>query len=119
MDLHYSKTSKQRTVWGQYNINSDVVSFVERFSEVQNVLKLYRKQLFQTLKVSSVQRSVVVCPYLGVSIIGGFTVIEKRWFGSSYTSCVMCDCSCSVVCALLCTAGLSVKPPQLQRPRIR
>ena len=99
MDFQYSKTSKQGC-FGD-NINLDVVSFVERFSEVQSVLKLYRKQLFQTLKVSFVQRYVVLCPYLGGSTIGGFTVIEKRWFGRSYTSCVMCDCSRSVVCALV------------------
>ena len=72
MDLHYSKTSKQRTP-------SYVVCFVEWFSEVQNVLKLYRKQLFRTLKVSFVQRYVVLCPYLGGSTIEGFTIIEMVW----------------------------------------
>ena len=70
----YSKTSKQRMLWGQYKFRCCVLC-----REVLRGSKCTEN--IQTLKVSSVQRSVVLCPYLGGSIIGGFTVIEKRWFG--------------------------------------
>ena len=56
--------------------NSAVMSFVEvvLFSEVPSVLKLEGNQLFGTLKSVLVERSIILCPYLGGSSIGGLTV---------------------------------------------
>ena len=50
------------------------------FSEIQNVLKLYGNQILGTLKVSLIDRSIIIlCPYLRGSTIGGFTVIVLLW----------------------------------------
>ena len=46
------------------NINSDVVSFVERLSSLRR-FKKYVKQIFGTLTcVLCIERSIILCPYL-------------------------------------------------------
>ena len=51
------------------NINSAVVSFVERLSSFggSKCIRTIGKQIF-------VERSIILCPYLGGSTIGGSTV---------------------------------------------
>ena len=64
------------------NINSAVVSFVEKLSSFggSKCIRTIGKQVFGTLNcVLCIERSIILCPYLGGSTIGGSTVTVLCW----------------------------------------
>ena len=58
------------------NINSVVLFFVERLSSFggSKCIRFYKETFFGARPVSFVERSIIICPYLGGSTIGGSTV---------------------------------------------
>ena len=65
--------NKQRTRWGYHEFTS-FVPFREAvlFSEVQIVIATVR--IFRSHDLSTVERFIIQCPFLGGSTIGGYTV---------------------------------------------
>ena len=57
------------------NINSAVVSFVERLSSLRRFKMYWETNFLGPCPVSFVERFLILCPYLGGSTIGGSTVL--------------------------------------------
>ena len=74
----YSEISKQRYVGD--NINLHALSLVERLSSSRR-FKLYcyyrDTRIFGSHELSSVERFIIQCPFLGGSTIGGFTAYTE------------------------------------------
>ena len=73
LSCDYSKTSQQRTCWGQYNLAAmSVVEKLPSFGGSKCTKTIYRETNY--LGPWKVERSIILCPYVRGSTTGGFSV---------------------------------------------
>ena len=78
--LACSESSEQRTRWGQYKCTCCVPrrEFLCTLFAGSNLIDAIGKQIFRVPRIilSTVERFILKCPYLGGSTIGGFHCIS-------------------------------------------